>query len=263
MFDNADLDDHHDRFRAVDSVAEHIFETMPALSDAYDSTDPSLWPDAGARESDGSKTSETFFKKTERVVGALVQALEDRNKALQDASLERADKPTGAFQEDISYYAARRRSQLPDGVELLQGEPNHPSEDELLSSIRAVIDEQEAEQYAVKIEQKRKQNRRSLPMLEPQHALVETPQTPVQPVKSPTAPRRARAALRQAFRKDFFLASALSVWSALALAVYIDPSVSGILFGTSMFLLFVASCLFPDSKDIDLGREHNAVRQAA
>ena len=236
MFDDTHSISSEGRFRAVDSVAEKIFDRMPDL--AGHEADETDTPTSDQQAPADTQAPESFLAKTERMMGAFVQALDERGKELQAAATE----------SDISFYAARRRSQLPDGVELLQGAPSAHSEDEMLASIRSLIDQQDAEQYAERIEKNREMNRQSLPPLEPQNLWTEEREPRPTPEPIAGLATRIRTSLRQTFRKDLFLACALSVWSALTLAIFIEPSVSGMLLATSLFLLFVANCLSPGKR---------------
>ena len=239
MFDETHFERTGDRFHTVDALAEHLFEAMPDFTGTTPDTSEPAGLVAETVSDQSNAHADSLLARTERAVTALVQALDgDRSAPTR--------RPNGSVLPDISFYAARRRSQLPDGIELLEGAPSCHSDDDMLSSIRSLIDAHDAEQHAARIAHKRARNRQVLPPLEPQPTASETTQTPIVTPHRPSFMARVRSGLRHAFGQDTFLACALSVWAALALAVFIEPSVSGMLLGTSTFLLFVAACLFPD-----------------
>jgi hypothetical protein len=254
--------DTSERFSAVESVATKIFDKLPDLADPqpHSVRSTAIKP---AHSGDDQTNVVTLFNGTtsyprailsnaEKLLGSLLLAFEGRGATPQyivirhpdEIELSEAQAPISSSARDISYHAARRRSQLPEGIEALTGKPSVRSDDEMMASIRSLIEEQEREIRAIRIAEKREYNRLILPQLEPQEDLAPEPGAVAGQAADLGFFARLQIALGNAFRKDLFLAISLSTWSALALMVFIDPDLSSALFLNSAFLLFVSYCLF-------------------
>jgi hypothetical protein len=248
-----------DRFNCVDRVATRIFDQMPPMSDdeadVFESAGfaPAL-RDASAMGRDAptridNRDTPSVIVRTEKLLKSFLLALDDgelfpRASAApssneMNATVYRA--PDFAKSPDISFHAANRRAQLPSGIEILQGKPAGPVEESTLSSIRAMINEQQQEQAAVKLAEKREFNRRALPPLASQD-FFDVPAF-ADEAEEPTLRSKCIAKLNRAFRGEYFLTFTLSGWSTLALMVFIDPGLSTALCFFSLFLLFVSYCL--------------------
>lgn len=243
-----------DRFRSVDALADRIFERIPELGDNASEPDAILSkpdPAEPGRDSNvvplfASETSDagSILAKTEKLLGGLIQALEgweDSGRAAQQET--HGKKPNFATAPDISYRAAQRQQQLPEGVEILTSAPSATSDETIMKSIRSLIDAQEVEFEELRVAEKRKKAKEILAPLEPQDNLeVPQPELPVQ--QKSRAPGFVIRTLDNAFRNYYFLAISLSGWCTLAMMVLIDPAVSQALGFLSILLLFAASCMF-------------------
>lgn len=264
----------YDRFNSVESVATQIFQTMPGLDQSGPQPDEA---DTDPSQQDASNVVPLFERAendtgplpthSERLWDALVFAFQERNLAALVALSQHAhtgteaDTPVPAVTStaDISFREARRRAHLPEGIELLKGKPSIRTDDETLQSIRALVEEQEREQQAVELERMREQqtielekkrelSRQILAPLETPASDATATAHPFGAAFKPTAAYRVRLWLKKVFINDIFLASGLSIWTTLALMVFIDPALSTALFAISAFFLFVASCLFTSER---------------
>lgn len=140
MFEKSHFEKPEDRFRSVDFVAAEIFDTMPDLA----GSDPS--EEAPSNNSCGSVNISNLFAvedciqksgppKAESLGNTLLRALEELNKAAR----------LGVQRPGDSDFLAG-----PGGAEILRGKPDSRSDDEMLASIRSLIEaqEQEPEQQA-------------------------------------------------------------------------------------------------------------------
>lgn len=256
-----------DRFSAVESVATKIFDKMPDLADPQNDGARACAGKPAHAGDDRANVVPLFngttsypraiISNAEKLLGSLLLAFEGRGATPQYIVIAHPDEieaseartPISPSARDISYHAARRRSQLPEGIEALTGQPSVRSDEEMMASIRGLIEEQEREFRAIKIAEKREYNRMILPKLEPQERLAQDLTPPADQAVGLSYFKRIQIALGNAFRQDLFLAISLSTWTALALMVFIDPNLSSALFLNSAFLLCVSYCLFSHQPD--------------
>ena len=202
-----------------------------------------------------NRDTPSVIVRTEKLLKSFLLALDEHDifpRASASSSSERIDgtgnrAPDFAKSPDISFHAANRRAQLPSGIEILQGKPARLVEEKALFSIRAMINEQQQEQAAIKLAEKRDFNRRALPRLESQEAFDAPPISDES--EEPTLRSKYITKLNRAFRGEYFLTFTLSGWSTLALMVFIDPGLSTALCFFSLFLLFVSYCLISGKRN--------------
>ena len=250
-------------FGSVESVAEQIFDRMPHLETedgatgasndpnpvSCDEADPRILSFTGANTRD----PQSVFVRTEKLLTTLMLAMDDRHPGTLSGGARQADdtgqsshrSPDPANAPDISYHAANRRAQLPSGIEILHGEPNAGSEEETLSSIRKLMDEQAREQAETRLAEKRAFNQKVLPALEPQDLLDDDLPEDFSDQASPLS-RRIVSGLNGIFRNYYFLAISLAGWCTLAMMVLIDPAVGQALGKLSILLLLAAYCMFSE-----------------
>jgi hypothetical protein len=273
--------DTSDRFSAVESVATKIFDKMSDLADPHpnDACSPqSRSAQSGDVQANvvplfksGTSYPRALMSNAEKLLGSLLLAFESRSGTPEYIVIAHPDEielfedrvPISPSAPDISYHAARRRSQLPEGIEALTGKPSVRSDEEMMASIRSLIEEQDREIRAIRIAEKREYNRLILPQLEPQEYLSPGPKFTADETDGLGFFARLQISLGNAFRKDLFLAISLSTWTALALMVFIDPNLSNALFLNSAFLLFVSYCLFSHHPDRAAHRPAGRARIAA
>ncbi|MEM6889117.1 MAG: hypothetical protein AAF636_13365 [Pseudomonadota bacterium] len=153
--------------------------------------------------------------------------------------------------ERVSYHAARQLSNLPQGIELLEGQASDYNETDVMSAIKGVM-----------VEQKRQQSAEHLPPLAPQQAPLREaaitehraeastgtgPRIAEFDLATASIPSLLRRVLAQFFLRDTVLAVSLSVWAALVLMAFIEPSASVLLIGKSVYLLFIFAVVFRQS----------------
>ncbi|MEM1350918.1 MAG: hypothetical protein AAGF27_01160 [Pseudomonadota bacterium] len=251
MFDSSLPRTSIDRFKSVDSLADRIFDKIPHLEHQEDTPETLIPTENSLPSLPGENVVPLFspetadagsiLSKTEKLLGGLLNALEGaEGKPADDHSRLSADF---ANVPDISYQAAQRRQQLPEGVEILQSRPASPSDEAVMTSIRALIEAQEIEFYELKVAKKRERAKEIFTPLELPD-FIDTEE--IASEKRPTAPLGQRLILKldEAFRNYYFLAFSLSGWCTLAMMVLIDPAVAELLGQLSMVLLVAAYCMF-------------------
>lgn len=243
-----------DRFKSVDSLADHIFDKIPALDNGESSPDHfASGTDEGIAQhgsnvvplfANNTQDTHSILAKTERLLGGLLHALEGADQRAQaPANSERDKSPNFATAPDISYQTAQRRQQLPDGVEILKSAPTTPSDETIMKSIRALMEEQEVEFKEMRVAEKREKAKQILAPLEPQEVFEEVPVVE-QPKRRRNISRALVRFLDKGFRNYYFLAISLSGWCTLAMMVLIDPEVARALGFLSTLLLAAAFCMF-------------------
>lgn len=181
----------------------------------------------------------------ERVLQALFSDLIRKVDRLDSTDLQRAFD--AAHRKNIGPAAARRRANLPEGIDLLKGKATECSEEAMMSAIRRMM-----------TDQKRDFSLQALPFLEPP---VADPKDHILPEDhAGMAPRRSLAERAQsyivtAFRKDFALAANVAFWGFLALFLFLDPQLSLVLFGNGVFFLLAICFVFMPETLTDLVME--------
>lgn len=258
---------HDGPFSDVDNVSSQIFDRMHAIEQpdhhvAGSDPVPNQPNEAGGRmmnegaqpnlQKSGVSAPAGWVLVRADDIGAMpLPAADAPDHNRQDAEAQKSGKRT-VEQNDIGYRAAQRRSQLPDGVEPLEGAPTQVNEDSMHASIRKLM-----------VEQKRDFNKSAFPELEPvDEPLERTPFADVefeelsgfdderdelQDLEQPT-PTRFQTALVRFVRKDTVLAICLSVWVSLFLMIFIDPELSQALAIISLVLLGIFRIMHPPSK---------------
>lgn len=183
---------------------------------------------------------------TDRTLQELFDALLRRADSLHASDLERAF--VAAHRKEIGPQAARRRSKLPEGVDLLKGAANQPSEEAMMATIRTMM-----------TAQKRDFSLSALPFLEPAapgaSALSEADLDATEPQKKASLVEQAKSYVAAAFRKDFPLAANVAFWGFLALFLFLDPHLSLVLFGNGVFFLLAICFVFMPETLADLVAE--------
>lgn len=149
-----------------------------------------------------------------------------------------------AHRKEIGPSAARRRAKLPEGIDLLRGRPTECSEEAMMFAIRRMM-----------TDQKREFSLKALPFLEPPMSDLEANSQPGDKAGSPnrkTFGEMARSSVVTAFRKDFALAANVAFWGFLALFLFLDPQLSIVLFGNSVFFLLAICFVFMPETLTDL-----------
>ena len=229
-----------DPFNSVESLAEQIFERIPALEPAEDTPEVEDHPDSNVVSLFSRKGPQQNPNpsRAEQLLGSLLNVLDQGGKVddIEDRPVDFAHAP------DIGYEAAFRRSQLPQGIEPLRAQPTATTETETLSNIRAMMEVQEVEREEARIAMKREKAKEVLAPIEPQEKFE--PSVEPQPKASrATLRRRVLSILDKAFRNYYFLAIALSGWCTLAMMVVIDPAVGRVLGMLSLVLLMASVCM--------------------
>lgn len=183
---------------------------------------------------------------TDRTLQELFDALLRRADDFHSADLERAF--VAAHRKEIGPQAARRRSKLPEGVDLLKGAANQPSEEVMMATIRRMM-----------TAQKRDFSLSALPFLEPPapgaSTLPEADLDATGPQKKTSLVERAKSYVAAAFRKDFPLAANVAFWGFLALFLFLDPQLSLVLFGNGVFFLLAICFVFMPETLADLAAD--------
>lgn len=233
-------------FSEVDNVSSGIFDRMEAIEQ----------PD----KNNGLPSNAVSLFGNHVLPGETNRTEDDQPTAVPDGwVLVRADQTTGLASEagqdadrvrpnpnsaDITYKAAQRRSQLPDGAEPIEGAPALVNEDSMLESIRALM-----------VEQKRDFNKKAFPELEPAN-----PDAPVVEEQEDDSiceqvehyedveQSRFKRALVKFVRTDTVLAICMSVWASLLLMIFIEPKLSQALAIISLILLGIFRLMQPTRK---------------
>ena len=226
-----------DPFNSVESLAEQIFERIPALEPAEDTPEVEVHPDSNVVSLFSRKAPQQNPNpsRAEQLLGYLLNVLDQGGKVddIEDRPVDFAHAP------DIGYEAAFRRSL---SVEPLRAQPTATTETETLSNIRAMMEVQEVEREEARIAMKREKAKEVLAPIEPQEKFE--PSVEPQPKSSrATLRRRVLSILDKAFRNYYFLAIALSGWCTLAMMVVIDPAVGRTLGMLSLVLLMASVCM--------------------
>lgn len=220
-------------FSAIENVSSQIFDRMNVLEQPEETTAPAdrtmqgwvlvradeIGSVPGARETDSARTFSTETSADHGIPNPNVS--------------------------DVGYRAAQRRSQLPDGVEPIEGAPTKVNELSMLDSIRKLM-----------VEQKRDFNKTAFPELEPVHESSGAHGARIgndQEVEAfeeyeEIAPNRFRTAVMKFVRADTVLAICLSIWVSLLLMIFIDPGLSQALAIMSLILLFIYKLMQPVHK---------------
>lgn len=155
-----------------------------------------------------------------------------------------APSPLLQDQEDsVSFRAARQRANLPDGIELLEGNSTHYNEDDVMSAIKVVM-----------VEQKREFSRKTLPELEPAPPtqIIDASGDGVQPqTTSQDWRNKLRARVIRFYRQDTILAVSLTVWSILLGMMLINPERVLPVFLTSVYFGVVVLLIFKPGKVVE------------
>ena len=138
MFERSHIEKPEDRFRSVDFVAAKIFEAMPDLTVSDPSDEASSNTSYNSANISNLHTNENRIQKSRSPIAdscgnTMLRALVELNKAAR----------LGLQQPGDSDFLAG-----PGGAEILRGKPDARSEDEMLASIRSLIEaeKQEADQ---------------------------------------------------------------------------------------------------------------------
>lgn len=135
MFDKSHSEKPEDRFRSVDFVAAEIFDAMPDLAGADPAEVASSNTSCDSVDIGNLFSAEDGIQKSgppkpESLGNTLLRALEELNKAAR----------LGAQRPGDSDFLAG-----PGGAEILRGKPDPRSDDEMLASIRSLIEAQKQE----------------------------------------------------------------------------------------------------------------------
>ena len=236
-------------FSEVDNVSSQIFDRMEAIEqpDQMMELPPNATPlfgrdgSAGKNiQNNGGVAPEGWVLVRADKVGAL-DAVSDPSPSASQTENESRPNPNRA---DVTYKAAQRRSQLPEGAEPLEGAPAPVNEDSMLASIRKLM-----------VEQKRDFNKKAFPELEP----VYTP-PPSEPDNAEDGymekveefeeleQSKFKSALVKFVKTDIVLSICLSVWVSLLLMIFIEPQLSQALAVISLILLGVFRLMQPSRR---------------
>lgn len=240
-------------FSEVDNVSSRIFDRMEAIEhpDQFMELPPNATPlfgrgtvggngvsPQGAPSQAGQAPDGWVLVRADRIMSGAEASEETQPADSEDAARIRPNPN----RVDITYKAAQRRSQLPEGAEPIEGAPASVNEESMLASIRELM-----------VEQKRDFNKNAFPELEPVGAApASLPETDgdgyMERVEEyeEVAQGKFKTALVKFVRTDTVLAISLSVWASLFLMIFIEPELSQALAIISLILLGIFRVMQPN-----------------